>query len=137
MDDFPLPDVAAAMVSFDATPYPGPGTPQAGFVLLGPRFDRALLYASTAHRHQSRKGAPIPYLSHLLGVASLVLTYRGTEDQAIGGLLHDPVEDCGAEHTAAIEALFGTAVRDMVLAGSDSAVPAGQPKGDWRSRKEG
>jgi hypothetical protein len=136
MNDLALPDVAAVMARFGAQPCPAPGTRDAGFVALGPRFDQALLYASAAHRHQPRKGTPVPYLSHLLGVASIVLTYRGTEDQAIAGLLHDTVEDCGAEHTAAIAELFGTAVRDMVLACSDSAVPAGEAKGDWRSRKE-
>ncbi|HEV7687736.1 MAG TPA: HD domain-containing protein, partial [Acidimicrobiia bacterium] len=136
MDDLPLPDVAAVMARFGAKPCPAPGTRHADFTALGPRFDQALLYASAAHRQQPRKGTPSPYLSHLLGVASIVLTYRGTEDQAIAGLLHDTVEDCGAEHVAAIEELFGKAVRDMVLACSDAAVPAGQAKGDWRSRKE-
>jgi (p)ppGpp synthase/HD superfamily hydrolase len=137
MDDLPLPDVPAVMGRFGAKACPAPRTRHADFLALGPRFDRALLYASAAHRDQPRKGTPIPYLSHLLGVASIVLTYRGTEDQAIAGLLHDTVEDCGAEHTPAIEELFGKAVRDMVLACSDSAVPAGGAKADWRTRKEG
>jgi hypothetical protein len=136
MDVLALPDVAAVMAHFGAKPCRAPATRHADFVALGPRFDRALLYASTAHREQPRKGTPGPYLSHLLGVASIVLTYGGTEDQAIAGLLHDTVEDCGAEHVAAIEKLFGTSVRDMVLACSDAAVPAGQTKGDWRYRKQ-
>jgi (p)ppGpp synthase/HD superfamily hydrolase len=134
--DEPLPGVAAVMARAGAKPCPAPRTRHADFLALGPRFDQALLYAAAAHRDQPRKGTPIPYLSHLLGVASIVLTYRGTEDQAIAGLLHDTVEDCGDEHTPVIEALFGKAVRDMVLACSDSAVPAGEAKGDWRSRKE-
>jgi (p)ppGpp synthase/HD superfamily hydrolase len=52
----------------------------------------------------------VPYLSHLLGVASIVLTYGGYEDQAIVGLLHDTVEDCGAEHEPVIGELFGDEV---------------------------
>src|SRR3954454_10482236 len=104
MDDLALPDVAAVMAHFDAEPYPAPRTPAPGWSALRPRFDQGLLYASAAHRHQLRKGRPLPYLSHLLCVASIVLTYGGTEDQAIAALLHDTVEDCGAEHTAAIEA---------------------------------
>ncbi|MDQ1499407.1 MAG: hypothetical protein QOI86_2747, partial [Actinomycetota bacterium] len=74
MNDLPLPDVAAVMARFGAKPCPAPGTGHAGFLALGPRFDQALLYASAAHRHQPRKGTPVPYLSHLLGVASIVLT---------------------------------------------------------------
>src|SRR5208337_3311402 len=41
--------------------------------MLTERFDSALLFASRLHRHQTRKGGDVPYMSHLLGVASLVL----------------------------------------------------------------
>src|SRR5262245_36252744 len=58
----------------------------------------ALNYAADAHQTQLRKGTPIPYLSHLLGVASLVLEHGGDEDQAIAGLLHDVLEDAGPIH---------------------------------------
>lgn len=74
-------------------------------------------------------------MSHLLGVASIVLAYQGTEDQAIAALLHDTVEDCGPEHGLAIERLFGTHVLDMVLACTDAVVPAGQEKPNWWTRK--
>ena len=62
---------------------------------LGRRFDDALVYASEKHRTQLRKGTLIPYLSHPLGVASLVLEHDGNEDEAVAGLLHDVLEDCG------------------------------------------
>jgi len=113
---------------------PSAGRP-AGFVVLGARFDEALLYAASAHRHQARKGTPVPYLSHLLGVASLVLTHEGSEDQAIAALLHDTVEDCGVEHEPVIEELFGPTVLRIVLACTDARVPAGAPKPDWWTRK--
>src|SRR3546814_15965059 len=45
-----------------------------------------------AHAAQVRKGSNIPYLYHLLGVASLVIEFGGNEDQAIAGLLHDRSE---------------------------------------------
>ena len=135
MDDLLPPGVAAAMGRAGATTYPVPSDRDPDFVVLGPRFDLALLYASAAHRQQARKGPPIPYLSHLLGVASIVLTYGGKEDQAIAGLLHDTVEDCGDSHEAVIGELFGKAVLDMVLACTDARVPAGAPKPDWWTRK--
>ena len=62
---------------------------------LTERFDRALLLATDHHRRQLRKGTTIPYVSHLLGVASLVLEMGGDETEAIGALLHDAVEDGG------------------------------------------
>ena len=37
---------------------------------LGPAFEVALVYASMLHRAQTRKGGRVPYVSHLLGVAS-------------------------------------------------------------------
>ena len=42
----------------------------------------ALVWAAELHRSQARKGTPIPYLSHLLAVASLVLEDGGDEDEA-------------------------------------------------------
>jgi GTP pyrophosphokinase len=63
--------------------------------LLTERFDAALRYATTHHAQQLRKGTPIPYAAHLLAVASLVLEMHGDEDEAIGALLHDVVEDGG------------------------------------------
>jgi (p)ppGpp synthase/HD superfamily hydrolase len=78
------------------------------------RFSRAVDYARIAHATQVRKGSAIPYLYHLLGVASLVIEFGGNEDQAIAGLLHDTIEDGGAEHETAIRAQFGDAVADIV-----------------------
>ena len=62
---------------------------------LGRRFDEALRFASKKHGRQTRKGTDVPYIAHLLGVASLVLEAGGDEDMAIAALLHDVVEDCG------------------------------------------
>ena len=68
-----------------------------GFMILSPRFAQALTYASIAHSDQLRKGTEIPYISHLLAVAGLVLEHGGDEDEAIAALLHDAVEDAGGQ----------------------------------------
>jgi GTP pyrophosphokinase len=92
--------------------------------LLTSRFDAALHYATRHHALQLRKGTPVPYAAHLLAVASLVLEMHGDEDEAIGGLLHDVVEDGGGrEALAEIEAAFGPAVAKLVLANSDTLDP--------------
>ena len=70
--------------------------------LLTKRFDAALHYATAHHAQQLRKGTPIPYAAHLLAVASLVLEMHGDEDEAIGGLLHDVVEDGGGPDGAGL-----------------------------------
>lgn len=101
--------------------------------MLTHRFDDALQFAARAHRDQWRKATRIPYIAHLLGVCSLVLDYGGDEDQAIGGLLHDAVEDQGGEEMlATISDRFGSRVADIVLACSDSTDQAKEP---WDDRK--
>jgi (p)ppGpp synthase/HD superfamily hydrolase len=65
-------------------------------IKLGPRFLRAFQFAADKHAGQTRKASTIPYIAHLMGVASLVLEAGGDEDLAIAALLHDVVEDCGA-----------------------------------------
>ncbi|EIL99374.1 guanosine polyphosphate pyrophosphohydrolase [Rhodanobacter thiooxydans] len=82
---------------------------------LTDRFSRAVDYARIAHATQVRKGSDIPYLYHLLGVASLVIEFGGSEDQAIAGLLHDTIEDGGAAHETTIRAQFGDAVANIVM----------------------
>ena len=103
--------------------------------LLTERFDDALRYATAHHARQLRKGTPIPYAAHLLAVASLVLEMQGDEDEAIGGLLHDVVEDGGGpqalEH---IEQTFGPRVAAIVRANSDSLTGESE-KAPWHERK--
>jgi (p)ppGpp synthase/HD superfamily hydrolase len=102
--------------------------------MLSDRFYAALDYAARLHAAQRRKGTSVPYVSHLLGVASLVLEHGGDEDEAIAALLHDAVEDQGGAATAAeIEQRFGRRVAEIVLACSDTDT---HPKPAWRPRKE-
>jgi GTP pyrophosphokinase len=101
-----------------------------------PRLHTALDYAALHHDGQRRKGTNIPYLAHLLGVCALVLDYGGDEDQAIAGLLHDMIEDCGGQHRAIVRATFGARVADIVE-GCIDGVPDGEGrKAPWRERKE-
>jgi (p)ppGpp synthase/HD superfamily hydrolase len=128
---------AAASAPGNARPHPAKADRHPDFLRLGDRFEQAVDYAVEAHREQARKASPVPYLAHLFGVMSLVLEYGGDEDQAIAGLLHDTLEDCGAEHAPVIEARFGPAVLDLVRACTDWEGPAGAGgKPPWRPRKE-
>ena len=86
------------------------------------RFTDAVDYARVAHATQFRKGSGIPYLYHLISVAGLVLEYGGNEDQAIAGLLHDVLEDCGTAHSARIRAQFGDDVANIVDDCTDGTV---------------
>lgn len=111
-------------------------------VRLSPRFTEALDYARVQHANPARKGSGVPYLYHLLGVSSLVLEYGGDEDQAIAGLLHDVIEDCGGAHEQVIRRRFGERVAGIVLACTDateeSKAAATTPQAraaSWKRRK--
>lgn len=100
---------------------------------LGHRFDRAFAYARDLHRFHDRKETEIPYISHLMGVASIVLEDGGNENEAIAALLHDAVEDQGgAPVLKDIRHQFGDDVAAIVSACSDTDVT---PKPPWRNRK--
>jgi HD domain len=101
---------------------------------LGDRFDRAVVYASTIHAGQLRKGANISYVAHLLGVASIALEFGANEDEAIGALLHDAAEDAGgAGRIADIRRRFGDKVARIVEGCTDTVQV---PKPPWLQRKE-
>ena len=103
-------------------------------VKLGPRFLRAFQFAAEKHRGQTRKASTIPYIAHLMGVASLVLEAGGDEDLAIAALLHDVVEDCGGEPMLReVRRRFGSRVAKIVD-GCTDAYEVPQPP--WRQRKE-
>jgi (p)ppGpp synthase/HD superfamily hydrolase len=101
---------------------------------LGPRLQRAFRYAAEKHAGQTRKQTAVPYLSHLMAVASLVLEAGGDEDMAIAALLHDVVEDCGGmPRLREVRKKFGPRVARIVEGCTDSF---GEPKGVWIERKK-
>ncbi|MGI9103596.1 MAG: HD domain-containing protein [Terriglobales bacterium] len=104
---------------------------------LSDRFNEALVYAHTLHRHQPRKGKDIPYIGHLLGVASLVLESHGDEDMAIAALLHDAVEDQGGRpRLDEIRRKFGPRVARIVDGCTDSYEVDPEKKASWCNRKQ-
>ncbi|MGP8251320.1 MAG: HD domain-containing protein [Terracidiphilus sp.] len=109
---------------------------------LGERFTRAVDYARTLHIER-RKGTEIPYMAHLLGVASLVMGESGrvdfpvTEDMVIAALLHDTVEDYGGEpRLRDVEFNFGSNVARMVEGLSDTLAEDSSNKEPWEERKK-
>jgi len=101
--------------------------------MLDQRFLDALAYATKLHAQQARKGTRVPYVAHLLGVASIVLAEGGDEDMAIAALLHDAVEDQGGKPTLhEIERRFGKRVASLVKACTDADTV---PKPPWKDRK--
>ncbi len=102
--------------------------------MLSERFIDALTFATQLHAGQTRKGSEVPYIAHLLGVASTVLEHGANEDEAIAALLHDAIEDQGGAATREeIRRRFGDTVTEIVDGCTDSDTT---PKPPWRQRKE-
>jgi (p)ppGpp synthase/HD superfamily hydrolase len=102
--------------------------------LIAYQFLDAINFAFELHRNQFRKGTDVPYLAHLLSVASIVLEDGGDEELAIASLLHDAVEDHGGLITLEeIKTRYGGRVAEIVLGCTDTLTT---PKPTWRDRKE-
>lgn len=97
------------------------------------RFLQATQLSEEAHRGQVRKGTNIEYFSHPLAVAADVLGRGGNYEQAMAGLCHDILEDCGPEYADRIKAL-GELTYRIVLDCSD-CIKGDGPKLGWYVRK--
>jgi (p)ppGpp synthase/HD superfamily hydrolase len=114
--------------------------------MLTARIHDAFDYAVIAHAGQFRKGTKIPYLAHLMGVASLVMEAAADgnsevpddfEDLVIAGLLHDVVEDCGGEpRLHDVRHRFGERVAEIVEHCTDAMPAPGEQKAPWPERKQ-
>jgi (p)ppGpp synthase/HD superfamily hydrolase len=111
------------------------------FLHLTSRFTLAIDYARQVHAIY-RKGTNVPYMAHLLGVASLVMGETGylsfpvTEEMVIGALLHDAVEDEGGlPRLRDIEANFGKEVATIIEGCTDSFEQDANKKQEWKQRK--
>ncbi len=109
-------------------------------LILTGRFSGAVEYARQVHT-EYRKGTDVPYMAHLLGVASLVMGEAGgrvpvTEDMVIAALLHDVVEDHGGmPRLREVEQRFGANVGRMVAGLSDTFADDHDKKEGWEQRK--
>ncbi|MFN6540318.1 MAG: HD domain-containing protein [Nostoc sp. EkiNYC01] len=102
-------------------------------VKLTEKFESALVYATRLHANQTRKISGVPYISHLLSVAALVIEAGGSEEEAIAALLHDSIEDQGGKVTREdIRQRFGEIVIAIIDGCTESDTP---PKPPWLERK--
>ncbi len=103
-------------------------------MFLSLKFSKAVQYAAEVHKTQKRKGTDIPYIAHLLAVASIALEYGANENEAIAALLHDAPEDAGGQdRLEEIRQQFGDIVADIVQDCSDTF---DIPKPPWKKRKK-
>lgn len=110
------------------------------------KIHAAFDYAARCHASHLRKGTQTPYLSHLMGVGSLVMEAASAGEQAlppdfedlvVAALLHDAVEDCGGPPVLEdIRRTFGDRVADIVEHCTDAMPAPGEEKAPWAQRKQ-
>ena len=108
--------------------------------MLSSKFSKAFLFANQLHFSQTRNGTSLPYISHLMSVAAIVMESGGTQDEVIAGLLHDAIEDQGPSFSGGSDGLrkeiltrFGSTVLNVIEECTDADT---LPKPDWKPRKE-
>lgn len=94
-------------------------------------LSRAFEFAVRVHGGQVRKGERVPFISHPMAVAALVMERGGDPEETAAALLHDTLEDTPTT-VDELDDLFGPRVAAIVLACTDNLQPC--PPG-WRDRK--
>jgi (p)ppGpp synthase/HD superfamily hydrolase len=91
---------------------------------------RAIEFSARAHRGQYRKGTRLPYFSHPMNAASILIRAGATDEMVTAAILHDTVEDTPVT-IMEIKREFGSEVSRMVAAATE------KPKvfASWKERK--
>ena len=99
------------------------------------KIEQAIRAACILHADQLRKGeVPIPYVSHLVSVMTILRDYTTDEDMLVAALLHDAIED--TDYTAEeMKEDFGGPVLELVLGVTEIKEIKGE-KLTWFERKK-
>jgi len=97
-------------------------------------FERAVIFATQAHRGMRRKLGGIPYIAHPLECASIVATVTTDEEVMAAAVLHDVLEDTEVSADVLREE-FGDRVTELVCMETEDKrrdIPASE---SWYVRK--
>lgn len=76
-------------------------------------FDKAVMFATEAHRGTERRGKGYPYIIHPMEAAAIVATMTNDQEMLAAAVLHDTVEDTDVT-LEQIRELFGDRVAELV-----------------------
>ena len=97
--------------------------------------DKAILYATEAHKGAERRGKGFPYIVHPLEAMSIVATITTDPELLAAAALHDVVED--TDHTLEdIRAEFGDRIAHIVAGESDTVFENLSVQDSWHARKQ-
>ena len=99
------------------------------------KLNKAILFATEAHKGQKRKMTGIPSILHSLEAATIVSALTSDEDVICAAVLHDVVEDTEYE-IGDIEKRFGARIAGLVGAETENKRFGLPPSATWKIRKE-
>jgi (p)ppGpp synthase/HD superfamily hydrolase len=82
-------------------------------------IEKALEFATQAHKGQVRKGTNLPYITHPITVADMVVKSNSHNDVVadtlyVVAILHDTLEDCEGVTYDVLEETFGRSIASYV-----------------------
>jgi len=91
-------------------------------------INKAIIFATTVHGNQKRKGTDIPYILHPLEAGVIAAQIKYNKDIICAAILHDTVEDAHVTYET-LEEMFNKRIVELVKAQSeDKSKP-------WKERK--
>ncbi len=93
-------------------------------------LEKAIVFAAEAHKHQTRKGTEIPYITHPFAVGMMLQGAGCSEEVVAAGILHDTLEDTEATYEGLVKE-FGVRVADLVVEASENDKSL-----SWEERKQ-
>ena len=102
---------------------------------MGKVLERAIIFATNAHRGQFRKGTQIHYILHPVEAAAIVGTMTTDEEIIAGAVLHDVVEDTDTTVEEVVE-MFGKRIGSLVAAESENKREDLPAASTWKIRKQ-
>lgn len=98
-------------------------------------LDKAIIFATNAHKNTERRGKGFPYIVHPLEVVSIVSTITSDQELLAAAVLHDTVEDTDTSIDT-IRREFGDKVAKIVESESDKIFENMSESDSWKARKE-
>ena len=102
---------------------------------MGKLLDKAIVFATSVHEGQLRKGTQIPYILHPLEAAAIVGTMTTDDEIIAGAVLHDVVEDTDTT-VEQIRELFGERIALLVASESEDKREDLPARATWKIRKQ-
>ncbi|HRQ66647.1 MAG TPA: HD domain-containing protein, partial [Xanthomonadaceae bacterium] len=94
---------------------------------ISPLVREALEFATAAHAGQVRKYLGVPYITHPIAVARMVLRFGGDNGMVAAALLHDTIEDCDVTE-GELRGKFGADITQLVVDLTDVSRPEHGPR---------